>query len=75
MARQILMKVMRGVTRPVWEPDAGAMALRRTEVSPGEQPALMGSGFAQHGMIDVADIEAKARRMRDTIVRQQGFGQ
>jgi hypothetical protein len=27
------------------------------------------------GMIDVADIEAKARRMRDTIVRQQGFGQ
>ena len=49
MARQILMKVMRGVTRPVWEPDAGAMALRRTEVSPGEQPARMGSGFAQHG--------------------------
>jgi hypothetical protein len=26
------------------------------------------------GMVDVADIEAKARRMRDTI-RQQSFGQ
>jgi hypothetical protein len=26
-------------------------------------------------MIDVTDIEAKARRMRDTIVRQQGFRQ
>jgi hypothetical protein len=37
MAHQILLKVMCGVTRPVWEPDAGAMALRRTEVSAGEQ--------------------------------------